>query len=171
MPTKKTVKRKKQKTKFVYFFGNKKAEGNAGMKDILGGKGANLAEMTNLGLPVPPGFTISAEVCKLFFQSKKQWPKGLEKQIKENLKKIEKASGKKFGNLSNPLLLSVRSGAAVSMPGMMDTVLNIGLNEKSLDTVNKRIGELNENFYLSQWFDVRCFGGAAFRSLSLLYNR
>ncbi|MGC9365713.1 MAG: pyruvate, phosphate dikinase [bacterium] len=159
MPSKKTVKRSKQKTKFVYFFGNKKAEGNAGMKDLLGGKGANLAEMTNLGLPVPPGFTISAEVCQLFFQSKKQWPKGLEKQIKVNLNKIEKATGKNFGDQSNPLLLSVRSGAAVSMPGMMDTVLNIGLNEKSLaglakETENPRFAWDSYRRFIQMFGDV-----------------
>ena len=123
----KTGHQKKQK-KFVYFFGSGKAEGNAKMKPLLGGKGANLAEMTNLGIPVPPGFTISTEACDLFYQADKKWPAGLEEQIKTNLAKLEKTLGAKFGDRNNPLLVSVRSGAAVSMPGMMDTVLNLGLN-------------------------------------------
>lgn len=116
--------------KYVYFFGNKKAEGNAGMKQLLGGKGANLAEMTSIGIPVPAGFTITTEACDLFYQNGKKWPNGLDAQVRENLVKIEKAMGAKFGDRNNPLLVSVRSGAAVSMPGMMDTVLNLGLNEE-----------------------------------------
>lgn len=115
--------------KFVYFFGSGKAEGDAKMKPVLGGKGANLAEMTNLGIPVPPGFTISTEACDLFYRLGKKWPGTLEQQVKVNLEKLEKALGVKFGDRNNPLLVSVRSGAAVSMPGMMDTVLNLGLNE------------------------------------------
>ena len=119
---------KSKQTKFVYFFGNAKAEGNAGMKSLLGGKGANLAEMVNLGIPVPPGFTISTESCDLFYKNGKKWPAGLEDQIKANLAKLEAAMGAKFGDRDNALLVSVRSGAAASMPGMMDTVLNLGLN-------------------------------------------
>ncbi len=118
----------KAKTKHVYFFASGKAEGNAGMKHLLGGKGANLAEMTNLGIPVPPGFTLSTEACDLFYKLGKKWPQGLEVQIKANLVKLENAMGAKFGDRNNPLLVSVRSGAAASMPGMMDTVLNLGLN-------------------------------------------
>ena len=118
----------KAKTKHVYFFASGKAEGNAGMKHLLGGKGANLAEMTNLGIPVPPGFTLSTEACDLFYKLGKKWPQGLEVQIKANLVKLENAMGVKFGDRNNPLLVSVRSGAAASMPGMMDTVLNLGLN-------------------------------------------
>lgn len=120
----------KAKTKYVYFFANGKAEGNAGMKHLLGGKGANLAEMTNLGIPVPPGFTISTEACDLFYKQGKKWAEGLEAQVKANLAKLENAMGAKFGDRDNPLLVSVRSGAAASMPGMMDTVLNLGLNSE-----------------------------------------
>ena len=119
---------KAKKTRFVYFFGNGKAEGNAGMKSLLGGKGANLAEMMNLGIPVPPGFTITTESCDLFYKNGKKWPAGLEDQIKANLAKLEASMGAKFGDRDNALLVSVRSGAAASMPGMMDTVLNLGLN-------------------------------------------
>ncbi|OGX05273.1 MAG: pyruvate, phosphate dikinase [Omnitrophica bacterium RIFCSPLOWO2_12_FULL_50_11] len=117
----------KQK-KFVYFFGRGAAEGNAQMKELLGGKGANLAEMTRLGVPVPPGFTITTEACSLFYEQGKKWPAGLEVEVDRNLKELEVAMGARFGHRENPLLVSVRSGAAVSMPGMMDTVLNLGLN-------------------------------------------
>jgi len=119
--------------KFVYFFGHQKAEGKAQMKALLGGKGANLAEMTNLGIPVPPGFTITTEVCKYYYKHNNQYPSGLNTQIKKALKKLEEISGKNFGDFKNPLLVSVRSGAAVSMPGMMDTVLNLGLNDKTVE--------------------------------------
>src|SRR3990167_8492933 len=115
---------------YVYFFGNGSADGRADMKHLLGGKGANLAEMTKLGIPVPPGFTITTEVCDLYYQNGKKWPAGLEQQILDNLAKLEKSMGAKFGSKENPLLVSVRSGAAVSMPGMMDTVLNLGLNSE-----------------------------------------
>ena len=120
------------KTKFVYFFGNGKAEGGAKMKDLLGGKGANLAEMTSLGVPVPPGFTISTEVCEAFYKKGRTYPAGLKKEVAENLAKLEKLMGKKLGDPSDPLLVSVRSGAAVSMPGMMETILNLGLNDKAV---------------------------------------
>ena len=118
--------------KYVYFFGKGKADGNTGMKDTLGGKGANLAEMTNLGIPVPPGFTISAEICQTFDPRLKNYPSGLRDEVEKDLKKLEKAMDAKFGDNENPLLVSVRSGAAISMPGMMDTVLNIGLNDKTI---------------------------------------
>ncbi|MBI3999270.1 MAG: pyruvate, phosphate dikinase, partial [Candidatus Omnitrophica bacterium] len=124
----KSAKSKATKKKFVYFFGSGKAEGNAGMKPLLGGKGANLAEMTNLNIPVPAGFTITAEACALFYEQGKKWPSGLEAEVEKNLTKLEESMGAKFGDRENPLLVSVRSGAAVSMPGMMDTVLNLGLN-------------------------------------------
>jgi pyruvate,orthophosphate dikinase len=114
--------------KFVYFFGKGSAEGNAQMKHLLGGKGANLAEMTRLGIPVPAGFTITTEACSLFCGLDKKWPAGLEDEVEKNLKKLEEAMSARFGDRENPLLVSVRSGAAVSMPGMMDTVLNLGLN-------------------------------------------
>ena len=123
---KKTQKRKK---KYVYTFGNGKAEGNAKMKELLGGKGANLAEMTSLKIPVPAGFTITTEACALFYDNKKKWPSGLVEQVERNLTRLEATMKMKFGSRDNALLVSVRSGAAVSMPGMMDTVLNLGLNE------------------------------------------
>ena len=102
------------------------------MKSSLGGKGANLAEMTNMGIPVPAGFTISADVCKYYYENGRKYPTEMDVQVQENLKKMEEALGKKFGDEKDPLLVSVRSGAAVSMPGMMDTVLNLGLNEKTM---------------------------------------
>ncbi len=119
-------------TKLVYFFGNGKAEGKSAMKDLLGGKGANLAEMTNLGVPVPPGFTISTEVCKSFYENNRNYPEELEGQIQSGLKKLETIMGKKLGDAEDPLLVSVRSGAAISMPGMMDTILNLGMNDKAV---------------------------------------
>ena len=122
-------------TKYVYFFGGKKAEGKADMKALLGGKGANLAEMVNIGLPVPAGFTITTEVCTAYYKNNKKYPKELEKQIKEALVKVEKQMGAKFGDLQNPLLLSVRSGARASMPGMMETILNVGLNNETREAL------------------------------------
>lgn len=126
--------------KYVYFFGAGKAEGSKEMRNILGGKGANLQEMTNLGIPVPPGFTISTEVCTYYYKHNRTYPEGLQAQLIENLHKIENAVGKKFGDPSNPLLVSVRSGARVSMPGMMDTVLNIGLNDKTVEGLASKSG-------------------------------
>ena len=144
-----TTKRKpksdlKANLKYVYSFGGGKAEGSESMKNLLGGKGANLAEMAghkNLKLPVPPGFTITTEVCTYFYSNKKTYPKNLEKQIKEALLNIEKIMGKKFGDPKNPLLLSVRSGARRSMPGMMDTVLNIGLNDETIKGLIEKSGD------------------------------
>ncbi len=130
--------------KYVYFFGGGKAEGNAGMRSLLGGKGANLAEMTNIGLPVPPGYTISTDACKFYYEHGENYPPGLEEQIEENLTKLEEVMGKKLGDTENPLLVSVRSGAPISMPGMMDTVLNLGLNDQSLQGLIKQTG--NERF-------------------------
>jgi pyruvate,orthophosphate dikinase len=119
--------------KFVYFFGGGKAEGSAKEKNLLGGKGANLAEMTNLGIPVPPGFSISTEVCRLYSPEASQtYPPGLKEEVEENLKKLEEVMGAKLGDPENPLLVSIRSGARVSMPGMMDTILNLGLNDATL---------------------------------------
>ena len=125
-------------SKYVYFFGEGKADGSAEMRALLGGKGANLAEMTNLGIPVPPGYTISTEVCKFYYANQKTYPDGLAQQIDENLEKLESAMGTKFAAPENPLLVSVRSGAAISMPGMMDTILNLGLND---DTVKGLIAK------------------------------
>jgi len=122
----------------VYFFGNGKAEGTKEMKALLGGKGANLAEMTNLGLPVPPGFTISTEVCNYFYQNKNQLPEGTEQAILRALSQLEEVMGARLGDKENPLLLSIRSGARMSMPGMMDTVLNLGLNDETVLGLKKK---------------------------------
>ncbi len=118
--------------KFVYFFGGGKAEGNSKMRNLLGGKGCDLAEMTNLKIPVPPGFTITTEVCTAYYKNRKKFPPGLKTQVEKGLRQIEKVMGAKFGDPRNPLLLSVRSGARVSMPGMMDTILNLGLNDQTV---------------------------------------
>jgi pyruvate,orthophosphate dikinase len=126
--------------KRVYFFGGGKAEGNATMKDLLGGKGANLAEMTNLGVPVPPGFTIATKVCGEYYKSGGKWPKGLDAEVNTNLAKLERAMNARLGNPAKPLLVSVRSGAAVSMPGMMDTVLNLGLNDDVIQGIIDKTG-------------------------------
>jgi pyruvate,orthophosphate dikinase len=129
----------KQK-KYAYFFGGKKAEGKAEMKGLLGGKGANLAEMVNIGLPVPAGFTITTEVCTAYYKNNKKYPKELEKQVKDALAKVEKQMGAKFGDFNNPLLLSVRSGARASMPGMMETILNVGLNNETRQALISKTG-------------------------------
>ena len=136
-------------SKYVYFFGNGKAEGNKDMKNLLGGKGAGLAEMTNIGLPVPAGFTITTEVCDLYYKNNKKYPAGLEKEVEENMKKLEKACGKKLGDPSNPLLVSVRSGAPISMPGMMETILNLGLNTKTVEGLAQKTG--NRRFALDAY--------------------
>ena len=130
--------------KLVYSFGDGKAEGKAGMKELLGGKGANLAEMCSLGLPVPPGFTITTGVCVGYYASGKKLPGALETQVREALAQVEKKVGRQFGDSTNPLLLSVRSGARASMPGMMDTVLNLGLNDTTVKALAKKTG--NERF-------------------------
>ncbi|MGE3974863.1 MAG: pyruvate, phosphate dikinase [Bdellovibrionales bacterium] len=124
--------------KFVYSFGSGKAEGNATMKSLLGGKGANLAEMSSLGIPVPPGFTISTEICAHFYSNKKQLPEFVKKDALAALKQVEIELGKKFGDAENPLLVSVRSGARASMPGMMDTILNLGLNDETVVGLAKK---------------------------------
>ncbi len=118
--------------KYVYFFSKAESDGNATMKELLGGKGANLAEMAGLGIPVPPGFTISTEVCNYYEEHDGTYPDGLDEEVAQSLRKLEQATGKAFGDRSNPLLVSVRSGAAVSMPGMMDTILNLGLNDETV---------------------------------------
>jgi pyruvate,orthophosphate dikinase len=135
--------------KFIYYFGPKGADGNAGMKSLLGGKGANLAEMCNLKIPVPPGFTISTAACVEYFKHKEKWPSGLGPEVSRNLARLEKEMGKKFGDPANPLLLSVRSGARASMPGMMDTILNLGLNDVSIQGLIKQSG--NEWFALDSY--------------------
>ena len=131
-------------SKYVYFFGDGKAEGSSEMKALLGGKGANLAEMTNLGVPVPPGFTISTEVCEAYYQGNLTYPAGSMESVGSNLKRLEKLMNKKLGDPKDPLLVSVRSGAAISMPGMMDTVLNLGLNDTAVIGLAELTG--NERF-------------------------
>ncbi len=124
-------------TKFVYTFGDGKAEGNATMRELLGGKGANLAEMSSIGVPVPPGFTITTEACTFYYKNNKAYSDELKTQVMEGLKGVEAVMGKKFGDPNNPLLFSVRSGARVSMPGMMDTILNLGLNDQTVEGLAK----------------------------------
>ncbi len=127
--------------KYAYFFGEGEADGNAQMKGLLGGKGANLAEMTNLGITVPPGFTISTEVCRYYYNHDKTYPPELKQEVEATLSNVEKVMQAKFGGPENPLLLSVRSGGAVSMPGMMDTILNLGLNDDTVQGLAKRTGD------------------------------
>ncbi len=143
--------------KYVYFFGSGKADGRAEMKNLLGGKGANLAEMVNLGIPVPPGFTITTEVCTLYYKQNRKYPSELKSQVDAALMKVEKIMGKKFGNPEDPLLVSVRSGARSSMPGMMETILNVGLTSKTIPGLIKKTN--NERFV----FD-------AYRRLMMMYS-
>ncbi len=138
--------------KYVYFFGGGKAEGKGDMKDTLGGKGAGLAEMTNAGLPVPPGFTISTEVCRTFYENKGKLGSDIQKQVDEALARLESVTEQKLGSTERPLLVSVRSGAKFSMPGMMDTILNLGLNDTTVKALAKRTG--NERF---AWDSYRRF--------------
>ena len=119
--------------KLVYFFASGQTEGSAKMKDVLGGKGANLAEMTSLGISVPPGFTIATSVCQAFYEAGEKLPEAVREHSLVALQKVEKLIGKKFGDKANPLLVSVRSGARASMPGMMDTILNLGLNDDTVE--------------------------------------
>ena len=147
--------------KYVYFFGGGKADGNESMKELLGGKGANLAEMAghkDLKLPVPPGFTITTEVCTYYYANKKTYPKELAGQVKTAMTQIEKLMGRKFGDPKNPLLVSVRSGARKSMPGMMETVLNVGLTEKTIPGLIAQSGG-NERFVYD-----------AYRRLIMMYS-
>ncbi|MGA9202219.1 MAG: pyruvate, phosphate dikinase [Pseudolabrys sp.] len=127
--------------KWVYGFGNGRAEGTAAMRDLLGGKGAGLAEMANLKLPVPPGFTITTDVCTYYYGNDKKYPKDLRGQVEKALARVGRITGRKFGDETNPLLVSVRSGARASMPGMMDTVLNLGLNDETVETLAKKSGD------------------------------
>jgi pyruvate,orthophosphate dikinase len=127
--------------KYVYYFGDGTAEGNAKMKEILGGKGAGLAEMTNIGVPVPPGFTISTEVCTYFYDHDRTYPPELKDAVGENLKRVEQSVGRTLGDTDKPLLVSVRSGARASMPGMMDTILNLGLNDLTVQGLARSSGD------------------------------
>ncbi len=145
--------------KYVYFFGSGKAEGNSTMKALLGGKGANLAEMTNIKLPVPPGFTITTEACIEFYELTKKYPENLLNQVEENIKRLEKELNKDFGSNTNPLLVSVRSGSAFSMPGMMDTILNLGLNDETIkglikNTNNERVAYDSYRRFINMFGDV-----------------
>src|SRR6266404_4638896 len=126
--------------RWIYFFGNGQADGDSERKHLIGGKGASLADMTRGGLNVPPGFTISTECCGYFYKHKQRWPDSLDAELHENLKRLEKLSGRTFGVGASPLLVAVRSGAAESMPGMMDTVLNVGLNPACVAAMAKRTG-------------------------------
>ena len=137
---KKAVKKSAAKGKYVYLWGDGKADGDGSMKALLGGKGANLAEMSKIGVPVPAGFTITTEVCTHYYDNGKKYPKTLQGQVDANIAKVEKIMGKKFGDVNNPLLLSVRSGARESMPGMMDTILNLGINDKVVEGLAKKTG-------------------------------
>ncbi|MBN2400436.1 MAG: pyruvate, phosphate dikinase [Candidatus Aminicenantes bacterium] len=136
-------------SKYVYFFSKDLSEGSKEMKNLLGGKGSGLAEMASIGLPVPAGFTITTEVCDLFYKNNRQYPAGLDKEVDENMKKLEKITGKKFGDANDPLLVSVRSGAPLSMPGMMETILNLGLNDQSVAGLSKKTG--NRRFALDAY--------------------
>src|SRR5215470_11097334 len=126
--------------RYVYSFGGGRADGRADMKELLGGKGANLAEMARLGLPVPPGFTISTDVCTYYYAHQHAYPAALRKQVAEALARVERAVGKRFGDPEHPLLVSVRSGARASMPGMMDTILNLGLNDQTVEGLIRETG-------------------------------
>ena len=127
-------------TKWVYFFGDGQTDGQQQDRNLVGGKGANLAEMVHLGIPVPSGFTITTEACTAFYANGEKWVDGLEEQIKENIARLEQSMGAKFGDQENPLLVSVRSGARVSMQGMMDTVVNLGLNDQTVEALAKKSG-------------------------------
>ncbi len=137
------------KNKFVYFFSKKQSEGNKEMKNLLGGKGAGLAEMASIGLPVPAGFTITTEVCDLYYKNNRRYPAGLDREVDDNMRKLERETGKKFGDPSDPLLVSVRSGAPLSMPGMMETILNLGLNDRSVEGLAAKTG--NRRFALDAY--------------------
>src|SRR6185295_17168832 len=133
--------------KYVYYYGDGHAEGNARMKDLLGGKGAGLAEMTNIGVPVPPGFTISTDVCTYYYAHHETYPPELQAEVEKNLARVEESVGRKFGDAQKPLLVSVRSGARASMPGMMDTILNLGLNDETV----KGLAAHDERFALDSY--------------------
>ena len=146
--------------KFVYFFSEHETEGTKEMKELLGGKGAGLAEMSSIGLPVPAGFTLTTEVCNQFYKNNRTYPAGLEAEVDENLKKLEKVSGKRFGDPEDPLLVSVRSGAPVSMPGMMETILNLGLTDQSVEGLARKTG--NRRFALDGYRRfIMMFGSTA----------
>src|SRR3954465_12493470 len=138
--TTRPVPRKSKRPKFVYYFGDGQADGTGKMKPLLGGKGANLAEMTRIGLPVPPGFTITTEVCSYFYAHNRTYPSQLKAEVEAALAKVEKSVDKKLGDKERPLLVSVRSGARDSMPGMMDTILNLGMNDETVEIIAAKTG-------------------------------
>jgi len=162
-----------EKNKFIYDF----TEGNKDLKNLLGGKGANLAEMTRLGLNIPPGFTITTEACLLYFREPEEVMKRLEPDVMKNLKALEESTGKKFGDIKNPLLVSVRSGAPMSMPGMMDTVLNLGLNDQSVlglaeQTENPRFAYDSYRRFIQMFGDVvMAIGDDKFERILTKYKR
>ena len=139
--------------KYVYLFGNGAADGNAKMKNTLGGKGANLAEMNHLGIPVPPGFTITTEVCSYYYDNDKKLPDSLDIQLKDALLQTENIMGSKFGDANDPLLVSIRSGARQSMPGMMETVLNVGLTSETIPGLIEKTG--NDRFVSVSYTHLR----------------
>src|SRR6195256_3209265 len=147
-------------TKYVYYFGGGTAEGDRKMKDTLGGKGANLAEMSRIGVPVPPGFTIATDVCNIYFQNKGKIPADIDAEIKEALAKVENEMGKKLGDTTDPLLLSVRSGAKFSMPGMMNTILNLGLNDTTTKALIDKTGNARFAYDCYRRF-IQMFGEVA----------
>src|SRR5205809_933450 len=155
----KTTRSKKKASRFVYFFGDGRADGDGRMKPLLGGKGANLAEMTRIGLPVPPGFTITTEVCTYYYANKRSYPKEMNAQVEAGVANMEKILGKKFGDLDRPLLVAVRSGARDSMPGMMDTILNLGLNDETVQALvrvsnNERFAWVCNRRFIQMYGDV-----------------
>src|SRR5215467_14033364 len=148
-----SILQKKNKTpRYVYYFGDGHADGTGSMKPLLGGKGANLHEMTRLGLPVPPGFTITTEVCTYFYEHSRAYPPQLEAEVAAAMAKVESSVGKKLGDRERPLLVSVRSGARDSMPGMMDTILNLGMNDAIVEIIAKKTN--NQRF---AWDSYRRF--------------
>src|SRR5207244_10677276 len=151
--------KRKKTPRYIYYFGDGHADGSGKMKPLLGGKGANLHEMTRIGLPVPPGFTITTEVCSYFYDHNRAYPPQLEEQVTASLAKVEKSVGKKFGDKERPLLVSVRSGARDSMPGMMDTILNLGMNDNVVEIVanktnNSRFAWDSYRRFLQMYGDV-----------------
>jgi len=146
--------------KTVYSFGNGTADGDGKMKDVLGGKGAGLAEMSRAGVPVPPGFTISTEVCNIFFEKSRSVPQEIEDEVSAALAKLESGIGKKLGDPADPLLLSVRSGAKFSMPGMMNTILNLGLNDETTEGLVAKTGNARFAYDCYRRF-IQMFGEVA----------
>src|SRR6185312_8993301 len=155
--------------KHVYSFGGGSADGDGNMRDVLGGKGAGLAEMSKAGVPVPPGFTISTEVCNLFFENGNKVPKEVDEQIQQALAKLEAQMGKKLGGVDDPLLLSVRSGAKFSMPGMMNTILNLGLNDQTTEGLAKKTGNPRFAYDCYRRF-IQMFGEVAFHVDMALFD-